>query len=198
MQIPRERIIIAVSWNELPAYGARVLRAGIQKLGHPVTIIATVPKVPIEGMKEILNQKIYWIDRLGIKSWEDIGMPIPDIFFQAGTYYVPAFRNLGKEVRARGGKVVLLSDNCWKKSLRQIAGSVLFRLVFKNWFSAVWVPGKSGVKLMRIYGFPINRIYDGLYGSDDKCFIPGKPLKERSKQFIAHTTHTTTHTYFAL
>jgi len=183
-KLSASKIIIAFSWNELPAYGARLLHAGIKRFGEPVTVIATVPQIPIKGMGEILGQKIHWIDRSNINSWKDLGLPVPDIFFQAGVYYLPSFRKLGKEVREHGGKVVLLSDNCWKNSIRQWGGALLFRLIFRRWFSAVWVPGKSGSKLMRIFGFSESEIYQGLYGSDDQCFTAGPPLHKRPKQFI--------------
>jgi len=180
----KSKFKIAISWNELPAYGARVLRASIQKYGHPVTVIATTPQIPIKGMEDILGQKIYWINPSSIKSWDELGLEVPDIFFQAGVYYIKSFNKLGSEVRKNHGKVVLLSDNCWKKSFRQISGSILFRLIFKRKFAAVWVPGKSGETLMRIFGFAKNQIYQGLYGSDNKCFTPGPPLLSRPEQFI--------------
>tara|TARA_B110000438_G_scaffold213024_1_gene205188 strand:- start:589 stop:1626 length:1038 start_codon:yes stop_codon:yes gene_type:complete len=175
---------ISFSWNELPAYGARLLYAGIKRLGHPVTIIATKPQIPIRGMDKILGQKIYWINKENISSWSELELPVPNVFFQAGTYYISSFKKLGDEVRRNSGKVVLLSDNCWKNNIRQWGGALLFRLIFRRWFSAVWVPGKSGQKMMRNYGFPRHQIYQGLYGSDDHCFTAGPPLHKRPKQFI--------------
>lgn len=180
----KNKMIMALSWNELPAYGARLLRAGIQGFGKPVTVIATIPQIPIKGMEEILGQKIHWVDRSKINSWKDLGLPVPDIFFQAGIYYISSFRKLGKEVREHGGRVVLLSDNCWKNNFRQWGGAVLYRLIFRRWFSAVWVPGKSGAKMMRIFGVPDAQIYQGLYGSDPDCFTAGPVLTQRPKQFI--------------
>jgi glycosyltransferase involved in cell wall biosynthesis len=184
MKLINKKTKIAFSWNELPAYGAKLLKAGIEKINSDVTIVATIPKVPIKGMEEILGQNVNWIGQDGIFSWKQIGLKVPDIFFQAGTYYVSSFKNLGDEVRESGGKVVLLSDNSWKKSFRQIGGAFLFRLIFKKRFSCVWVPGESGEKLMSLFGFSKKQIYKGLYGSDDNSFKPGLSLEKRSKQFI--------------
>ena len=175
---------IVFSWNELPAYGAKLLNAGINQLGLKVSIVATVPQVPIKGMEKIVNQKIYWIKPNKIIKWSDLGLQAPDIFFQAGTYYIKSFKNLGQQAKNKGGKVILLSDNCYKKNIRQVVGMILFRMIFQRWFDAVWVPGKSGKKLMRAYGFSKNQIYEGLYGVDNNCFKAGKPLNKRPKQFI--------------
>ena len=180
----KNKLTVAFSWNELPAYAARLLHAGIKNFGQPVSIIGTKPQVPIKGMDEILEQKIYWIDKSKINSWNQLGLPVPQVFFQAGTYYISSFRKLGDEVRKNGGRVILLSDNNKKNNVRQFIGSILFNLFFKNFFSAVWVPGKSGEKLMQLYGFSKSKIYKGLYGSDSSCFTLGRPLYERPKKFI--------------
>ena len=106
---------ISVSWNELPAYAAKILREGKEMLGKSFNIISTKPKVPIKGMEDILKQNIYWIEDNNIDKWSDLGLPVPNIFFQAGIYYVPSFKKLGEEVKLNGGKVILLSDNNFKK-----------------------------------------------------------------------------------
>lgn len=178
-----KKLRISVSWVELPAYGARLVKAGIDKYAYPVDVVATTPQIPIKGMDEILKQKIHWIDKSGVTSWAQLGLPVPDIFFQAG-WYIPSFINLGDEVRRNGGRVVLLADNCWKNSVRQWLGTVKFRLQYRRKFSAVWVPGKSGQKLMRILGMPLSRVYQGLYGSNPDCFTPGPTLASRPEQFV--------------
>jgi hypothetical protein len=75
---------IALSWNEFPAYGAKLVREGIKQLGFPVVIVATRPTVPITGMDAIVGQKIYWIKKDGQISWRDLGIEVPNVFFQAG------------------------------------------------------------------------------------------------------------------
>lgn len=175
---------ISVSWNELPAYAAKILREGKEMLGESFNIISTKPKVPIKGMEDILKQNIYWIEDNNIDKWSDLGLPVPNIFFQAGIYYVPSFKKLGEEVKLNGGKVILLSDNNFKKNFRQFFGSLLFRLIYKKNFDGAWVPGQSGEMLMSFFGFSNKQIYTGLYGSDKKCFKAGPPLNQRPKQFI--------------
>ena len=183
MKAVNNKIKIAFSWNELPVYGARLLRAGIRELGLPVEIVATRPTIPILGMDEIVNQKIYWIDKTKVKSWDELGLEVPDIFFQAG-WYIDSFINLGNEVKNKGGKVVLLSDNCWKNSIRQWIGALVYRIKYRKYFDAVWVPGKSGQTLMRFFGVKKENIFKGLYGSDPISFEIGPPLSQRKKYVL--------------
>lgn len=174
---------IAISWNELPAYGAKLIRPILEAYPNDVSVIATRPTVPIKGMDEILNQRITWIEREGVDSWTDLGIEAPQLFFQAG-WYIDSFIRLGAKVRAAGGKIVLLADNSWRNTPRQWAGAIKYRLLYRSQFWGVWVPGKSGIKLMRTFGVPRERIYDGLYGSDPGAFAAGLRLSERPKQFI--------------
>ena len=183
MKAVNNKIKIAFSWNELPVYGARLLRAGIQELGLPVEIVATRPTIPILGMDEIVNQKIYWIDKTKVKSWDELGLEVPDIFFQAG-WYIDSFINLGNEVKNKGGKVVLLSDNCWKNSIRQWIGALVYRIKYRKYFDAVWVPGKLGSVLMKFLGVSPKYIFEGLYGSDPISFEIGPPLSQRKKHIL--------------
>jgi len=173
----------AISWNELPVYGAQLIRAGVEATSCNVTVIATRPTIPLLGMEEILNRKIHWIARSGVDSWSRLDVPIPDLFFQAG-WYIDSFIRLGNEVRANGGKVILLSDNCWRNTPRQWAGAIVYRLFYRQRYAGVWVPGESGSKLMRFLGVPPDKIYDGLYGSDPDFFQVGPPLPERKQRFI--------------
>ena len=122
---------ISISWNELPSYGAKLISEGIKDFNADITIVATRPTVPIKGMDEILDNKICWIEKKGIKKWKDIGLETPQIFFQAG-WYIESFISLGKEVKSKGGKIILLSDNCWKNSLRQWLGSIYYRIMYRN------------------------------------------------------------------
>ena len=148
-----------------------------------MTVIGANPQMTVKDTEDILGQKICWIDSLSVNSWSELGLSIPDIFFQAG-WFIPSFNKLGKEVRYNGGKVVGLIDNCWKNNMRQWIGAVKFRLLYRKWFSAVWVPGKSGTQLLRFFGVPSSQIYQGLYGTDHNCFTPGPLLTKRPKQFI--------------
>ncbi len=174
---------IVFSWNELPVYGARLIKAGIDNSNYHISVIATPPTIPIKGMEDILEQKLLWIDKKGVSRWHELNMEVPDFFFQAG-WYVESFVSLGKEVKEKGGKVILLSDNCMKNSLRQWLGSIYYRLILNKYFDGVWVPGKSGMRLFNFFGVENDKIFDGLYGIDPISFPVGESLEKRNKSFI--------------
>lgn len=173
---------IAISWNELPSYGARCIKAAIQQCPYPVDVIGTRPTVPLKGVDEIL-QGIRWVERNKVVCWADVDVETPDLFFQAG-WYIPAFVGLGAQVRASGKPVVLLADNAWKNTPRQWMGAIKYRLSYRGQFAGVWVPGAMGVKLMTFFGVRPDRIFDGLYGTDPELFQVGPPLDERPKTFV--------------
>ena len=184
-------ILVAFSWNGLPQYAARLIRAAIEQLGHECIVIGSRPTVPVEGMERALGQKIYWVDSAKPASWRDLGLEPPQVFFQSGWSY-PAFSALGRGAKAAGAKVVGISDANWRGDFRQLAlGPVGFRLLHRDHFDAMLVPGEQGARLMRYFGMPAERIRKGMYGADPDLFNGGPPLMEREKtmlyvgQFIA-------------
>ncbi|MCY7334539.1 MAG: glycosyltransferase [Pseudanabaena sp. CAN_BIN31] len=174
---------IAIAWEGLPFYAARLIRACIEQLGEDIFVIGSKPTVPIKGMEESLGQPIHWIDGSQTYSWSRLGITAPEIFIQTGWKNL-AFNDLGLEVRQQNGQVVGMIDNSWKNSPRQWLGAFVFRCVYRNWFAAVWVPGESGEKLCRFLGMPQSKIYQGLYVADPNIFSRGLPLSQREKKFL--------------
>lgn len=174
---------VAFSWQGLPQYAARQLHAALQRLGQPCAVLGTKPAVPITGMEAALGQPVHWIAGETIITWSALGLPVPKVFFQAG-WSCPAFNALGDEVRRAGGKVCLLMDNDWRGDFRQLLGGPWFRLTMRRKFAAVLVPGLSGRRLARWYGFADQEILEGLYGADPAVFFDGPPLADRPKHIL--------------
>jgi len=170
-----------ISWNELPKYAAYPIKEIIKK-NSEIEIISTKSKLPIKGLDKIINKKILWIKETDF-NWKDLKLKVPDIFFQAG-WNKKSFLNLGKEVKKNGGKVVLLSDNSFKNTFRQKIGSIIFKIEYSNYFDAIWVPGKLGVKLMKFFDVPRKDIFEGQYCSNEEIYKKGKNLSKRPKTFI--------------
>jgi glycosyltransferase involved in cell wall biosynthesis len=126
---------------------------------------------------------LFWVESSQSVRWADLGLVVPKVFFQAG-WSCPAFNALGDEVRAAGGKVCLLMDNDWRGDFRQWLGGLWFRLARKQKFAAVLVPGISGRRLARWYGFTDEEIAEGLYGADPTVFFDGPPLAARPKRIL--------------
>jgi glycosyltransferase involved in cell wall biosynthesis len=175
---------IVFSWNGLPQYAARLVRAAIERLNMPSIVIGSRPEVPIEGMEVILNSQVLWVDSKKIITWNDIGCKPPKVYIQSGWSY-QAFSSLGKEAKAAGSLVIGLSDANWRGDFRQLfLGPIAFRLLYKRHFDAIIVPGRQGFKLMRYFGFPRSRIRLGMYGADSNIFNGGSPIIERPKTFL--------------
>ena len=172
---------VVISWNELPKYVAYPLKEIIKK-NPKIKIVSIKSKLPIRNLEKIINKKIYWIKDRKLK-WSDMGLKIPDIYFQAG-WYKKSFSSLGKEVKSNGGKIALISDNSFKNNLRQKIGSIIYRIKYLNYFDAVWVPGRLGVKLMKFFGVPKHKIFQGLYCSNQNIFKKGKTIHKRQKNFL--------------
>ena len=172
---------VVISWNELPKYAAYPISEVIKK-NPKIEIVSIKSKLPIKNLEKILNKKIYWIKNYSLK-WSDLGLKIPDIYFQAG-WYKKSFSSLGQEVKNNGGKVVLLSDNSYKNNMRQKIGSIIYKIKYLNYFDATWVPGYLAAKLMKFFGVPKQRIFQGLYCSNQKIFKKGKTISKRQKTFL--------------
>lgn len=175
---------IAISWSRMPPYAARSIATGTKYINQPVEIISLNPPDVLQNdVENILEQSINWIDTARVLSWNSLGLNVPNIFFQSG-WSIKAFNKLGNEVKQNGGKVICISDNSWKNTPRQWLGALFFRLYYRKYFDAVWVPGISGMQLMKFYGMSENRIYQGLYNADSKIFFHHDSIEKREKKFI--------------
>ena len=175
---------IAFSWHGLPQFAARLFRAASESIDEECVIIGSKPEVPVEGMEQILQQKVYWVDPKKEISWGDLGLDVPLIYFQSGWAY-PAFSSLGREVRLNKGKVIVLSDANWRGDLRQlVAGAIVFRLFYKRYFNKMLVPGKQGLRLMKWFGFRNKDLHSGMLGADPNLFQSKVSLVNRAKIFL--------------
>src|SRR5258708_10034937 len=95
---------VAFSWNGLPHYAARLIRAAIDRLGHECAVIGSRPTVPVKGMEDAVGQPVHWVDSDTPITWGELGVPVPTIFIQAGSSY-QAFTPLARAVKAQGGRV---------------------------------------------------------------------------------------------
>jgi glycosyltransferase involved in cell wall biosynthesis len=175
---------VAVSWNGLPQYAAREIRVAIDRIGRECIVVGSKPAVPVEGMERVLGSPIIWVDAAKAATWASIGHEVPDIFVQSGWSY-PAFSALGAEVKAKGGRVIGLSDANWRGDFRQVLlGPVGFRMRHRSYFDAMIVPGAQGARLMAWFGMPKAKIHTGMYGADPSLFRGGPPLAQRPKTFL--------------
>ncbi len=176
--------LIAFSWDGLPQYAARLIRAAVERLEGECAVVGSPPLVPVRGMEEVLGCPVHWVDIGKPGNWRALGLGVPRIFFQSGWSY-PAFSSLGAEVKAQGGRVIGLSDANWRGDLRQLlAGPIAFRALHRRRFDAMIVPGRQGERLMRWFGMPAGKVRSGMYGADPAVFGNGPLLPSRPRTFL--------------
>ena len=171
-----------IFWEGFPACG--LLLKQVVQLYPNLIICATKPNVPFNNLEERLGVKIYWLDHAfdiwtRREEFSDRNLVIFTGWWNKGWI---KYANL---MRTRNNaKRVVVVDNNFQLSLRQIFGSVYFRLFLKRNFDAAFVPGHEGVKLMRFLGMPKSQIFTGNYGAFEGIYYEQKPIQHRKKQFL--------------
>ena len=176
--------MICFIWDGFPQYAARCVGAFVRASGESVVVVATRPKVPIEGMENVCGCPVHWVDLCEKRSLGAILGEVPRVAIVSG-WFSSLFNRWRDEVRFHGGKAVAMCDNNWMGwSLREFVKAVRFRLLFRNRYDGFFVPGKSGVKLLQFYGVERGQIENGMYSADASVFHDGKPLPKREKKII--------------
>lgn len=173
--------MIVFAWSGFLQYAARCVGAFVKATDENVVVVATRPRVPIEGMEKLCGCPVHWIDGgVGVEErWtEDV-----DTLIVSG-WGIPAFNQLADDVRRRGGRVICMVDNNFVFSVKEIVKAIRFRLKLRKKYDGFFVPGKSGRRLLRFYGVPDDKIAEGLYSADESLFTPGLPLSKREKMII--------------
>ncbi|MCE9630034.1 MAG: glycosyltransferase [Planctomycetia bacterium] len=185
MPLPRtDPDTVAILWNGLPHYAVTAIASAIRLGPRTVVVVSTIPSgASHPEMEQLLGGRIHWIGTDDTYSFRDLGETVPAITFTAG-WSVPSFMRLAREARRAGGKVVCMCDNSFRGDLRQVAGAVVYRIRYSRLFDHVWVPGKSGSRLMRFFGVPASRISEGLYTADTTVFRCTTPIELRPLQFV--------------
>lgn len=172
---------VAVAWQGLPHYAARLLRRVAEK--RDLSILGTPgPQMRAEILR-ILGQEVTWLGGSRNATWKSLGLPVPRWFFVAG-WSNPQFNLLAREAREAGACIIVMADNRCKHNLRQAIGSIIFRMKWQPLFDYAFVPGAAAKDLMRFYGVPEHRIRTGLYGADPQVFSAGPPLWVRERDFL--------------
>ena len=175
--------MIIFGWDGFPQYAARCVGAFVKTTTERVVVIATRPRVPVEGMEALCGCEVIWVEpEQAFDVGERLG-EVPRILIANG-WSIPLFNRLRDCVWANGGKVFCSCDNNFIWSFREIFKAVRFRLFIRGRYDGFFVPGKSGVRLLRFYGVPQEKIFTGMYAADDSLFGSSVPICERPKRII--------------
>lgn len=175
--------MIVFAWSGFPQYAARCVGAFVKATSERVVVVGTRPDVPIEGMEQCCGCEVIWVERTDERPLVTLIGELPRVIVLSG-WAIPAFNRYRDEVRLNGGRVIAMCDNNFVFSIKECLRAIRFRLLFRSKYDAFFVPGKNGVKLLRFYGVPRDRIQTGMYAADAMLFKPGKPLSERLKKIV--------------
>jgi len=177
-------IKIAFAWPGLTEYAARCLKLLSKSLNSPPQVIATKPSIPLKNIETALGKTPIWVKENEKTSWASLGLNMPELFFIGG-YNTPAFEHLAREARAVGSKIILMADNNMPPpGAFHFLRALQHKLFRRGRYDGIFVPGKSGRKLARSWGYSDDLITEGLYGADPVIFKGKLPLNKRKKEII--------------
>jgi glycosyltransferase involved in cell wall biosynthesis len=147
-------------------------------------VVGTRPDLSYDAIEKVSGLPVHWIDPAdATASWSRLGTPVPEVLIVSG-WAMPAFNELGRQVRANGGAVIVMVDNRWRGDLRQWLAPLVFNTKYRGWFKAAIVPGKAARRFVRFLGIPNDAIFEGLYSGNPHVFVPGPPLHERPQRLL--------------
>ena len=109
----------------------------------------------------------------------------PDLLLISGWFDKDYFSLLKKHYKTLN--TVLLFDNYWEGTLKQIIGSFFFRKRYVKYFNSCWVPGNIHLKYGLKLGFKLDSIHKGFYATDLDFFSKfylNEPSKIIPKRFL--------------
>lgn len=175
--------MICFAWSGFPQYAARCIGAFVRQTTEEVVVIGTTPDVPIKGMEALAQCPVYWVKRDEQVDIVQLTGKMPSHLFVSG-WGIPAFNGMADAVRTTGGKVIASNDANYIFSFKELLRALRFRFLLKRKYDAFFVPGNAGMKLMRFYGAPKNKIVPGMYAADATLFTDGGDLTQRPKKMV--------------
>lgn len=180
----KKQIHIAIAWKWFPFYAAKLIgESSLARGDYTVTLLGTKSARRFGDLSEVAKHPIHWLEDGGSYSWEQLGLKPPDLLIFTG-WAEESFLSLAYDARKTGTRCISMVDNRWRGDVRQYLGAVIFRFRYRPLFDGVWVPGLSGVRLMRFFGMLPKQIWTGLYGADNQIFKTGPRVAERPKAIL--------------
>jgi glycosyltransferase involved in cell wall biosynthesis len=181
---------IIVLYEELAWYFVNCLNVLAKNHDCAITVFCkkTNPNAPFQF--NYIHPKIKFINRdeySAIQLIEKTKLICPDAIFICGWTHKPYISLLKK---AGIKNCVLGLDNLWSGSLKQIFGSVYFRISLKKYIKKAFVPGSLQYHFAKKLGFKDSFILKGAYCCDyslfHKFYTQNQSLKKNSfpKRFL--------------
>ena len=175
--------MICFIWSGFPQYAARCVGAFVAHSKEKCIVVATRPKVPVEGMEQLCGCKVIWIGPECKETLRNLVGELPNIAIIDG-WGVPVFNRFRDEVLDCGGRTYAMVDNNFIFSAKEILKALRFRLFLRCKYSAYLVPGNSGIRLLRFYGVGKRKVFKGMYAADAALFKSMAHLADREKRIL--------------
>lgn len=154
-----------VLFEEMAPYFWECLRKLSEKF--PVDVLLISKKInPIAPFKFKPIDGVRWLIRDNHEEvflLQEIHSFHPDCIYVSGWLYKP-YHTWIKKIRAP--KVILGFDTQWNGSIRQIFGSIYFRILKKKYYTHAFVPNARQYKFAQKLGFNEYQILEGIYCCD--------------------------------
>lgn len=175
--------MICFAWSGFPQYAARCIGAFVATCKEECVVVATRPRVPVQGMEMLCGCHVFWIDPDKEVDFSVLLRHIPETLLVSG-WATRSFNTLRDLVKMHGGRVFAMVDNNFFFSFREIVKALRFRLLLKRHYDGYFVPGESSLKLLHFYGVPNRIIRKGMYAADERLFFNAVPIERRDKKFL--------------
>ena len=176
-------MVIVILYDEIVGYVQGMLRA-VQELEPNAEVHVVSNDKNLSTFYEIEHhQHINFYPRSSMTSsaLTDFVFNLqPNLIFNSGWSikdYVAATRHYKR--RHPDVKVVVALDNQWSGTLRQLAGSVLYRWRFKSYIDYFWIAGKPQYHFVRRLGFKNDQIISNLYSANTFLFKEKATVSQR-------------------
>lgn len=175
---------VAIAWKWFPFYAASSIgQLSKADSSFELKLYGTRSARPFKGLDQVAGLPIRWLPEGANLSWMELDERPPDLLISTG-WQEKSFLSLARATKQAGGHCVTMVDNRWRGDWRQRIGAFYYRLFLGRVFDGAWVPGESGVRLMRSFGVRSQCLWTGLYGADTARFQLGPELSERPKRFL--------------
>jgi glycosyltransferase involved in cell wall biosynthesis len=175
---------ILVLYEELAGYFVNCLNTLAQN--HACSIVVYCKKKNPDAPFEFntIHSNVQIRDRgslTGAQLIAEIKKIEPDVAFIGGWMHPPYLQVIKK---IKFANCILFMDNKWKGSLRQILGSLYFRLKLKPYINSAFVPGCKQSLFAQKLGFKKQNIALGAYVCDFKLFNAAFEKNKAQKEAI--------------
>jgi len=173
---------IVVLYEELAWYFVNCLNVLANDHNSSITVFCkkTNPNAPFQFKfvhpNITINDRSTFSETALLNEVKKIG---PDTIFLGGWIYKPYLEVIKKS----GIKNCILGiDNQWNGSLKQMLGSIYFKLTLKPYIQSVYVPGSSQFTFAKKLGFTQDKISKGAYCCDVDLFHKAYEENKLAKQ----------------